>query len=175
VYWTQQLEVAVGEPEVTAGTVREGRLQRHLRHRLHEYYAGPIFVPTEPHPLTGQQMPLTMGHEFSGHRRRGSGVTDYAAGDRVAIMPLYRCGHCGRRAGNTTSANSRIPRPDVRRRDGGVPVVPIDMLHRLPTTCAPNPCSGRSVAYTRRRRQPSTTSMVPAQTDGIGPGPRCAA
>ena len=69
---------------------------------LHEYYAGPIFVPTEPHPLTGQQMPLTLGHEFSGVITDvGSGVTDYAAGDRVAIMPLYRCGHCGPcRAGN---------------------------------------------------------------------------
>ncbi|MDV7199235.1 alcohol dehydrogenase catalytic domain-containing protein [Rhodococcus kroppenstedtii] len=33
---------------------------------LHEYYAGPIFVPTSPHPLTGRQAPLTMGHEFSG-------------------------------------------------------------------------------------------------------------
>jgi (R,R)-butanediol dehydrogenase/meso-butanediol dehydrogenase/diacetyl reductase len=33
---------------------------------LHEYYAGPIFVPTAPHPLTGGQLPVTLGHEFAG-------------------------------------------------------------------------------------------------------------
>ncbi|MGB6276778.1 MAG: dehydrogenase, partial [Rhodococcus sp. (in: high G+C Gram-positive bacteria)] len=27
---------------------------------LHEYYAGPIFIPTSPHPLTGQEMPLVL-------------------------------------------------------------------------------------------------------------------
>jgi len=29
---------------------------------LHEYEAGPIFIPTEPHPITGDQAPLTLGH-----------------------------------------------------------------------------------------------------------------
>jgi (R,R)-butanediol dehydrogenase/meso-butanediol dehydrogenase/diacetyl reductase len=33
---------------------------------LHEYYAGPIFVPTEPHPLTGRMLPVVLGHEFAG-------------------------------------------------------------------------------------------------------------
>ena len=50
---------------------------------LHEYYAGPIFVPTEPHPLTGYRLPLTLGHEFAGAITEvGEGVRDLAVGDR---------------------------------------------------------------------------------------------
>src|SRR5438128_760392 len=33
---------------------------------LHEYAAGPIVTPVEPHPLTGAQNPQIRGHEFSG-------------------------------------------------------------------------------------------------------------
>ena len=35
---------------------------------LHEYLAGPIFIPPpgSPHPLTGETLPLTLGHEFAG-------------------------------------------------------------------------------------------------------------
>jgi (R,R)-butanediol dehydrogenase/meso-butanediol dehydrogenase/diacetyl reductase len=34
---------------------------------LHEYTAGPIFIPAEtPHPLSGDKAPIVMGHEFSG-------------------------------------------------------------------------------------------------------------
>ena len=63
---------------------------------LHEYYAGPIFVPTQPHPLTHQELPLTLGHEFSGTITAvGAGVTGWREGDRVAVEPIYKCGHCG--------------------------------------------------------------------------------
>ena len=33
---------------------------------LHEYTAGPIFIPTETHPLSGDKAPIVMGHEISG-------------------------------------------------------------------------------------------------------------
>ena len=35
---------------------------------LHEYLEGPIFVPKpgHPHPITGEEPPVTLGHEFSG-------------------------------------------------------------------------------------------------------------
>jgi (R,R)-butanediol dehydrogenase / meso-butanediol dehydrogenase / diacetyl reductase len=33
---------------------------------LHEYSAGPIVTPVEPHPLTGAQNPQILGHEFAG-------------------------------------------------------------------------------------------------------------
>ncbi|MBY6679450.1 2,3-butanediol dehydrogenase [Rhodococcus sp. BP-316] len=102
---------------------------------LHEYYAGPIFIPTEPHALTGQQMPLILGHEFSGTiTELGAGVTGWSIGDRVAIEPLYRCGHCGPcRAGNYNVCQS-IGFHGLMS-DGGMAeytVVPADMLHALP-------------------------------------------
>jgi (R,R)-butanediol dehydrogenase/meso-butanediol dehydrogenase/diacetyl reductase len=63
---------------------------------LHEYAAGPIFVPDEtPHPVSGERLPITMGHEFSGVVREvGEGVTHLATGDRVAINPILYCGDC---------------------------------------------------------------------------------
>ena len=62
---------------------------------LHEYVAGPIVTPVEPHPLTGAQNPQILGHEFAGDVvATGPGVTSVAEGDRVAIMPLAYCGHC---------------------------------------------------------------------------------
>ena len=62
---------------------------------LHEYAAGPIVTPVEPHPLTGARNPQILGHEFAGDVLAvGPGVTRVAEGDRVAIMPLVYCGHC---------------------------------------------------------------------------------
>ncbi|MBY4206180.1 2,3-butanediol dehydrogenase [Rhodococcus fascians] len=102
---------------------------------LHEYYAGPIFIPTSPHPLTGQEMPLVLGHEFSGTvTELGTGVTGISVGDRVAIEPLYRCGHCGPcRAGNYNIC-AQIGFHGLMS-DGGMAeytVVPTDMIHALP-------------------------------------------
>jgi (R,R)-butanediol dehydrogenase/meso-butanediol dehydrogenase/diacetyl reductase len=62
---------------------------------LHEYVAGPIVTPVEPHPLTGAQNPQILGHEFAGDVVAvGEAVTTVAEGDRVAIMPLAYCGTC---------------------------------------------------------------------------------
>jgi (R,R)-butanediol dehydrogenase / meso-butanediol dehydrogenase / diacetyl reductase len=62
---------------------------------LHEYMAGPIVTPTEPHPLTGAQNPQILGHEFSADVLEvGPEVRSVKADDRVAIMPLAFCGQC---------------------------------------------------------------------------------
>ena len=62
---------------------------------LHEYAAGPIVIPTVPHPLTGAAAPQVLGHEFSGEVLEvGSDVTGVRTGDRVAVMPLIYCGQC---------------------------------------------------------------------------------
>jgi (R,R)-butanediol dehydrogenase / meso-butanediol dehydrogenase / diacetyl reductase len=64
---------------------------------LHEYLAGPIFIPPagQPHPLTGEAMPVTLGHEFAGTVVDvGTEVDGVAAGDPVAIEPVLRCGEC---------------------------------------------------------------------------------
>ncbi|MUL45929.1 2,3-butanediol dehydrogenase [Mycobacterium sp. CBMA293] len=102
---------------------------------LHEYYAGPIFVPTQPHPLTHQELPLTLGHEFSGTITAvGAGVTGWQEGDRVAVEPIYKCDHCGPcRAGNYNVCQ-QIGFHGLMS-DGGMAqytVVPTNMLHRLP-------------------------------------------
>ncbi len=62
---------------------------------LHEYVAGPIFIPTEPHPLTGAKAPLILGHEFSGEVVEvGSAVTTLKVGDKVAPDACQHCGEC---------------------------------------------------------------------------------
>jgi (R,R)-butanediol dehydrogenase/meso-butanediol dehydrogenase/diacetyl reductase len=62
---------------------------------LHEYHSGPVFVPTEPHPVTGDTLPVVMGHEFSGTVVEiADDVTGLAVGDRVAVEPVLSCGRC---------------------------------------------------------------------------------
>lgn len=62
---------------------------------LHEYLAGPILVPDEPHPQTGKTRPLTIGHEFSGVVSEvGSDVERLSVGDRVTVEPNIPCGDC---------------------------------------------------------------------------------
>jgi (R,R)-butanediol dehydrogenase/meso-butanediol dehydrogenase/diacetyl reductase len=62
---------------------------------LHEYKAGPIVIPTKPHPLTGAELPQILGHEFSARvLETGRDVKSVRAGDRVSIMPLCYCGNC---------------------------------------------------------------------------------
>jgi (R,R)-butanediol dehydrogenase / meso-butanediol dehydrogenase / diacetyl reductase len=56
---------------------------------LHEYIAGPIVTPQEPHLYTGATNPQILGHEFSARVLAvGEGVTHVAAGDRISVQPL---------------------------------------------------------------------------------------
>jgi (R,R)-butanediol dehydrogenase / meso-butanediol dehydrogenase / diacetyl reductase len=62
---------------------------------LHEYLAGPVFIPTQPHPLSGRMAPLTLGHEFSGRVVEvGKGVKGVRVGDRVTADACVKCGTC---------------------------------------------------------------------------------
>lgn len=63
---------------------------------LHEYAAGPIAIPAEhPHPVTGETLPIPLGHEFAGEVTEvGAGVPDVAVGDPVTVNPLVYCGEC---------------------------------------------------------------------------------
>jgi (R,R)-butanediol dehydrogenase/meso-butanediol dehydrogenase/diacetyl reductase len=60
-----------------------------------EYAHGPFAIRARRHPLSGQQPPLTLGHEFSGRVVAvGDDVVDVAVGDRVAADACWRCGQC---------------------------------------------------------------------------------
>lgn len=170
-YGPNKLDVTdVPEPQPTPGTVKvKVGYNGICGTDLHEYYAGPIFVPTEPHPLTGQQLPLTMGHEFAGTITAiGAGVTGYAEGDRVAVEPIYRCGHCEPcRVGNYNIC-AQIGFHGLMS-DGGMAeytVVPTNMLHRLPDNVSlelgalVEPMSVAYHAATLGEPRPGRTAMV---------------
>ncbi|MEY7851649.1 2,3-butanediol dehydrogenase [Natrarchaeobius sp. A-rgal3] len=61
---------------------------------LHEYAAGPITVPEEPHPVTGESLPLRLGHEIGGTVAEVGEDVDLAEGTTVAINPIIYCGEC---------------------------------------------------------------------------------
>lgn len=92
--WYGQKDIRVEEVEVP--TVGPKQMKLAVKYTgicgsdLHEYLAGPIFIPSDkPHPLSGVQAPLTMGHEFCGEVVEiGSEVTNVKVGDRVAIEPI---------------------------------------------------------------------------------------
>lgn len=87
----------IEEPKVTKGTVKiKVKWCGICGSDLHEYLAGPIFIPTNnPHPLSGNKAPIVLGHEFSGEVVEiGEGVTKLNVGDRVAVEPIVACGKC---------------------------------------------------------------------------------
>lgn len=63
---------------------------------LHEYMGGPLYVPADaPHPMTGVQAPVILGHEIAGNVVEvGPGVTRVEVGDRVALCPIIGCLEC---------------------------------------------------------------------------------
>ena len=64
---------------------------------LHEYLGGANLIPTpgHPHPITGETLPLTLGHEFSGIVDEvGADVTGIKKGDRVCVQPMIYDGDC---------------------------------------------------------------------------------
>lgn len=60
-----------------------------------EFRAPFAIRPGRPHPLTQQQPPLTLGHEFSAVVTAvGDDVTEVKPGDRIAADACWRCNEC---------------------------------------------------------------------------------
>lgn len=60
-----------------------------------EYLAGPVLIPTAPHPLTRRAAPITLGHEIVGRVVEvGHARDDEWLGRRVVIDPTLSCGRC---------------------------------------------------------------------------------
>jgi (R,R)-butanediol dehydrogenase / meso-butanediol dehydrogenase / diacetyl reductase len=103
---------------------------------LSEYFGGPAFTPTAPHPLTGAQIPVILGHEFGGRVEAiGEGVDDLAAGELVAVNPLYTCGECVPCRTGHANLCRIVGIHGVMAHGGGLSertVVARAMVHRLP-------------------------------------------
>ena len=89
----------VAEPELRPGTVKIAPAFNGIcGSDLHLYHAGPIPpAPTtdKPHPLSGETLPVVMGHEFSGViEELGEGVEGLKVGDSVVVEPLMVDGTC---------------------------------------------------------------------------------
>ena len=64
---------------------------------VHEYLVGPETIPAPgaPHPITGETLPVVLGHEYAGTVVEvGDGVDGVSVGDRVAVEPIIRDNDC---------------------------------------------------------------------------------
>ena len=89
----------VPEPELRPGTVKIAVAWCGICGTdLHEFLEGPIFTPPpgNPHVLSHEAAPVTLGHQFSGTvEELGEGVTGLAVGDSVVVEPYIVCNECG--------------------------------------------------------------------------------
>ena len=96
-YGRQDLRLTqVPDPEPGPGEVKLRVLYNGIcGSDLLEYFDGPVTTRDTPHPLTGVQNPVIMGHELCGEVvTLGAGVADLALGTLVAVEPVQTCGHC---------------------------------------------------------------------------------
>lgn len=104
---------------------------------LHEYLAGPIFAPAagSPHPITGDVVPITLGHEFSGEVVEVGDGAEANVGDRVAIEPTLFCGECTECRRGDRNLCKKLGFYGLSGGGGGMSehaVVPAYMVHKLP-------------------------------------------
>ncbi|WP_050526095.1 2,3-butanediol dehydrogenase [Pseudorhodobacter aquimaris] len=104
---------------------------------LHEYLAGPIFVPVgENHPLSHDKAPITMGHEYAGEiTELGEGVDGLKIGDRVAVEPIFSCGNCAACLEGKYNLCKDLGFVGLSGGAGGFAaysVVPAHMVHKMP-------------------------------------------
>ncbi|BCW81874.1 2,3-butanediol dehydrogenase [Arthrobacter sp. NicSoilC5] len=88
----------IPEPELRAGAVKIDVAWCGICGTdLHEFLEGPIFCPApgHPHPLSHEESPVTLGHEFSGTVTEvGEGVEGLDVGDNVVVEPYFVDGTC---------------------------------------------------------------------------------
>ncbi|WP_434595461.1 alcohol dehydrogenase catalytic domain-containing protein [Brevibacterium sp. 1718] len=99
-YGKEDLRVEeIDEPQTRPGTVKIAPAYNGIcGSDLHLYHDGPIPpAPTteDAHPLSGETLPVVLGHEFSGVvEELGEGVEGLSVGDSVVVEPLMVDGTC---------------------------------------------------------------------------------
>lgn len=108
---------------------------------LHEYTAGPIFIPEEPHHMTGVSIPLRIGHEFAGRISEvGAEVDGLSVGDPVTVNPIRSCGTCRYCTAGKRHLCTSIALVGVSAEGGGFAeesVVPAEYVVPLPESITP--------------------------------------
>lgn len=54
---------------------------------LHEFIMGPKVLPIEPHPVTGECLPMALGHELCGRVRDPPPGSRFKDGEAVMVDP----------------------------------------------------------------------------------------
>lgn len=142
---------------------------------LHEYFDGQRAIPSQPHPLTGVQAPVILGHEITGHVVGvGAGVTGLGDGQLVVVEPIVRCGACPQCSSGAYNLCDRQAFHGLSTTGGGLAehtVVTREMIHAVPdgmTTMAAALVEPLAVALHAVRRsgvQSGQTAVV------LGAGP----
>jgi len=137
---------------------------------LHEIDDGPRAVPVAPHPLTGVQAPVILGHEAIGRvAGAGAGVDDLDEGTLVAIEPLVVCGRCRWCRSGATHLCERLAFHGLSTGGGGLAeltVVHRSMLHVVPpgipevAAALTEPLSVAHHAVARSGAGPDSTAVV---------------
>ncbi len=105
---------------------------------VHEYLIGPETIPSpgRPHPITGETVPIVMGHEYAGRVVEvGEGVEDIAVGDNVAVEPIIRDNSCPTCTDGHYNLCPQLGFHGLSGYGGGLSefsVVPAYMVHVLP-------------------------------------------
>ncbi len=89
----------IQEPQVRSGIVKIVPAFNDIcGSDVHFFHEGPMAQAPSfngPHPLSGDMLPIILGHELSGIVQVvGEGVQDIAAGDHVVVEPLMVDGTC---------------------------------------------------------------------------------
>lgn len=139
--WYGPEDVRIEEVEIPA--VQEGEVKIKVEwcgicgSDLHEYLAGPIFIPGEAkHPLTNEQAPVILGHEFAGEVVEvADDVKELTVGDKVALEPIVFCGECQQCKVGKYNLCDKLGFHGLAGGGGGLAeytTFPSNMVHKLP-------------------------------------------
>lgn len=104
---------------------------------LHEYLKGPLVIPKKekPHRLTGETMPVTLGHEFCGRISYTPQGSKLKVGQPVMVDPRLFCSSCDSCSKKQTNICSQWGFLGLSGRGGGLAqevAVEPEMCHVLP-------------------------------------------